>query len=294
MKTTRIYTLLELLIIIGGVKMQAQESREYYPLIPETGEKQWDTRREFIWGESDYLMWWLDDDIELDGVMYRKMNYALEGSGYYSTGLEGAFREEDKKVFVRWWDSGLQHFNEEKLYYDFNMQVGDSFDVCSYGEPCFIQVVAVEEMEMEDGTLRKKYVFNDGWGGDENETWIEGVGSLAGVAHRFNPSLMGSFFSHLQCYFENETLIWTGGECWDDVEEADAEQVSVYPNPAKENVLIAGIEPAEVQFYNALGQLVKIVRDTNEIPVANFTQGVYLLRISDAEGKVYSNRITIQ
>ena len=292
MKLKKIYSLFAFLLMAGGVTMQAQETKEYYPLIPESGERQWDTRRDFIWGESSYLICWLGDNIELDGVMYRKMNYALEGSDHYSTGLEGAFREEDKKVYVRWWDSGLQHFNEEKLYYDFNLQVGDSFDVCSYGEPCFIQVVAIDEVEMEDGTLRKKYVFNDGWEGEE--IWIEGVGSLAGVAHRFDPDLTGSFFSHLQCYFEDGKLVWTDGECWDDVGEAVAEQVSVYPNPAKGNVLITGIEPAEVQLYNALGQLVKTVRGTNEINVADLPQGVYLLRIADTEGKVCTNRITIQ
>ena len=95
-----------------------------------------------------------------------------------------------------------------------------------------------------------------------------------------------------QCYFEDDNLVWTDGECWDDVEETAAEQVSVYPIPANENVLIEGIEPAEVQIYNALGQLVKTVRDANEISVAGLAEGVYLLRIVDADGKVYTNKIT--
>lgn len=132
---------------------------------------------------------------------------------------------------------------------------------------------------MEDGTLRKKFVFNNGWGMDENETWIEGVGSLAGVAHRFDPGLSGSFFSYLQCYFEDDNLVWTDGECWDDVEEVVVESVSLYPNPAKENVFIKGIEPAEVQVYNALGQLVKTVQGTNEINISNLKQGVYFVSI---------------
>ena len=76
--------------------------------------------------------------------------------------------------------------------------------------------------------------------------------------------------------------------------EEKALQINVYPNPAKDRVVIEGIETAEVCVYNALGQVVKTVHDTNEIPVANLPQGVYLLRIADAEGKVYSNKITIQ
>ena len=68
--------------------------------------------------------------------------------------------------------------------------------------------------------------------------------------------------------------------------------IGCYPNPAKEKVTINGIEAAEVQVYNALGQLVKTVRDANEISVAGLVEGVYLLRIMDAEGKVYTNKIT--
>ena len=262
--------------------MQAQETKDYYPLIPKSGEKQWDTRVEFIWGSTEYEVCWFGDDIELEGVLYRKMMY-VQDYIYYSTGMVGAFREEDKKVYVRWWQPGLQYYMEEKLYYDFNLHVGDSFDV-GWNEPCFIQVVAIEEVEMEDGSVRNKFVFNDGW--EDPEIWIEGVGSLAGVANRFDPDLMSSSFSYLQCYFEDDNLVWTDGECWDNVNETAAEQVSVYPNPAKDGVAIEGIEAAEVQVYNTLGQPVKKVRGTNEVDLEELPQGLYLLRIEAKGGQV--------
>ncbi len=44
-----------------------------------------------------------------------------------------------------------------------------------------------------------------------------------------------------------------------DENEASHIQISVYPNPAKEKVTINGIEAAEVQVYNAIGQVVKRV-----------------------------------
>ena len=43
--------------------------------------------------------------------------------------------------------------------------------------------------------------------------------------------------------------------------------------------------PIDVQIFNALGQLVKTVRSMNAISVSGLPQGVYLLRITDAEGK---------
>ena len=73
----------------------------------------------------------------------------------------------------------------------------------------------------------------------------------------------------------------------------EKEKVSweVYPNPAKDYVVIDGIEPDEVQVYNALGQLVKTVRETNEIDLSGLAEGVYLLRISDEKGNSYLEKI---
>ena len=76
--------------------------------------------------------------------------------------------------------------------------------------------------------------------------------------------------------------------------DENALQVNVYPNPAKDRVAIEGIEVKEVFVYDALGQVVKTVQGTNEIDLSGLVEGVYLLRIMDAEGKVYTNKITIQ
>ena len=76
--------------------------------------------------------------------------------------------------------------------------------------------------------------------------------------------------------------------------DENALQVNVYPNPAKDRVAIEGIEVKEVFVYDALGQVVKTVRGTNEIDLSGLVEGVYLLRIMDAEGKVYTNKITKQ
>ena len=71
-------------------------------------------------------------------------------------------------------------------------------------------------------------------------------------------------------------------------------KVAVFPNPAKDAVRIEGVVATEVQIYNVLGLLVKTVRGTNEVDVSGLVEGMYLLHIFDAEGKVYTNKITIQ
>ena len=293
MKATRIYTLLALLLMAGG-SMQAQGTKEYYPLIPESGERQWDMRFVFYYGDSQYEIARLGDEIEFEGQTYRELTVLYDELNY--TVPFGLLREEGKKVYLRRYSTAIPHIMEEEVYYDFNLQVGDWFSVGDEVEPGFIQVMAIEEVVLEDGSVRNKYVFNEGWGvnPEEPEVWIEGIGSLSGINWRYIPGWTASGFAYLQCYFEDDNLVWRDGECWDDVEETAAEKVSVYPIPANENVLIEGIDPAEVQVYNALGQLVKTVHDANKINVAGLAEGVYLLRIADAEGIVYTNKITIQ
>ena len=107
--------------------------------------------------------------------------------------------------------------------------------------------------------------------------------------------------SSLLCEYKNGDQVFTNPHfesCyidWDSVEEQNQQQekVSLYPNPAKGNVSIEGIEPAEVQVYNALGQLVKTVRGTNEVELSGLVEGVYLMRITDMKGISYTKRITV-
>ena len=70
--------------------------------------------------------------------------------------------------------------------------------------------------------------------------------------------------------------------------------VFVFPNPVSETVHIDGVEAVEVQVCNALGKMVKRVMNYNEVSLGGLPQGVYMLKIRDAEGKVYINKITIR
>ena len=291
MRNNRFIILLAVLLMAGG-SMQAQETKEYYPLIPESGERQWDMRFVFYYGDSQYEIARLGDKIEYEGQTYRELTVLYDELNY--TVPFGLLREEGKKVYLRRYSTAIPHIMEEEVYYDFNLQVGDLFEVGYGDEPEYIQVMAIEEVVLDDGSVRNKYVFNEGWLMEEPEVWIEGIGSLSGIDWRYIPGWAASGFAYLQCYFEDDNLVWTDGECWDDVEETAAEQVSVYPNPAKENVLIKGIEPTEVQVYNALGQLVKTIKGTNEIPVTDLPQGVYLLRITDVEGEKHVARVAVK
>ena len=70
--------------------------------------------------------------------------------------------------------------------------------------------------------------------------------------------------------------------------------VTVYPNPAKDKITIDDIYPAEVQVYNALGQMVKTVRGTNEVDLGGLVDGVYLVRIWDKEGRIFLEKVMVR
>ena len=76
--------------------------------------------------------------------------------------------------------------------------------------------------------------------------------------------------------------------------EEKALQIYVYPNPARDRVVIEGIEAAEVNVYNALGQVVKTVRGTNEIDLSGLVDGVYMLRITDVDGRSHAARVVVK
>jgi photosystem II stability/assembly factor-like uncharacterized protein len=79
----------------------------------------------------------------------------------------------------------------------------------------------------------------------------------------------------------------------DAVDETEGKSFTLWPNPASQTVYIDGVAAVEVQINNALGQEVKTVRGTNEITVAELPQGVYLVRIADAEGKVLTAKVAV-
>ena len=285
-KNIRLFILLAPLLITGGF-MQAQETKEYYPMIPESGERRWDIRFDFYYGVSRYEITRLGDEIEYEGQTYRELTVLYDELNY--TVPFGLLREEGKKVYLRRYSTAIPHIMEEEVYYDFNLQVGDWFEVGYVDEPEYIQLMAIEEVVLEDGSVRNKYVFNEGWLMEEPEVWIEGIGSLSGIDWRYIPGWAASGFAYLQCYFEDDNLVWTDGECWDGIEENGPSTGSgtlvVYPNPTKEKVTIEGVDAAEVKIFNVLGQLVKETKE-NVIDLSAQEAGTYILKVITPSGVI--------
>jgi hypothetical protein len=204
-------------------------------------------------------------------------------------------REEDGKVWKR-------HLNtsEETLLYDFTANVGDTLCFGEPGASFVLDSISIEQIGSVD---RRKFWFGleyDGFGNPHTkETWVEGIGSDFGLLWSGYYGVYDGWHC-LLCFHQYGELVWQNPEyntCsypYDAIEENKDSEISVYPNPVRDRVVIEGIEAVEIQVYNTLGQVVKTVRGTNEIPVADLPQGVYMLRVTDADGKVYINKITVR
>ena len=77
-------------------------------------------------------------------------------------------------------------------------------------------------------------------------------------------------------------------------ENEEETKVAVFPNPANGVVRIEGVLAAEVQVYNVQGQLVKTVRGTNEIDLSGLAEGVYMLCITDVDGRNHVARVAVK
>ena len=286
MKATRFYTLFALLLMAGGVTMQAQE---YLPIAQKGNE--WHTLSTTLFGYSNYVNWCSGDTI-IGDVRYMKIMGTLN-DGYPH--LFTVLREEDGKVWKR-------HLNtsEETLLYDFTASVGDT--LC-FGEPGASFVLdSISMVQIGDVNRRKFWIGleYDGLGNPRaKETWVEGIGSDFGLLWSGYYGVYDGWHC-LLCFHQYGELVWQNPEyntCtypYDAVEENKDSEIALYPNPVRDRVVIEGIEVAEVEVYNTLGQMVKTIQGTNEISVADLPQGVYLLRIADAEGKDYTNKIMIR
>ena len=284
MKATRIYTLLALLLMAGGVTMQAQE---YLPIAQKGNE--WHTFETGVWQINNYVNWCSGDTL-IEDVQYMKIMGTLNNG---NPNLFTVLKEEDGKVWERHLNTSV-----ETLLYDFTASVGDT--LC-FGHPGNCFVLDSISMVQIGGVDRRKFWFGleyDGLGNPRaKETWVEGIGSDYGLLWSGYYGVYDGWHC-LLCFHQYGELVWENPEygfcTYTAVEETKDSEIFIFPNPAKEKVTIEGVEATEVKVYNAIGQLVKTVRNTNEISVADLSRGVYMLRVTDAEGKVYTNKITVR
>lgn len=93
---------------------------------------------------------------------------------------------------------------------------------------------------------------------------------------------------------EEDYLVVCHYSDYNSIDEPTESLIAVWPNPATNAVRIEGCEPAEVQIYNALGQLVKTIRDTSVIELEGLPKGVYLLKVTDTDRRKHTAKVVMR
>ena len=303
MKYLKIYTLLAFLMMAGEVKAQEttsilKDNSEWNILWQSTGVPTPESVTESLMVSGDTVV---------DGVLYKKVLRKLSSETHYWHGsleydLYGIIKEEESgKVFYKPKEQEIEY-----LLYDFGMNVNDTAVMFWCQNPnceVHVRIDSIATQHIAGAERRVFYVSSKDMFGDEwhwLNTWVEGIGAMEGLLYSCHIVNAGGITLHeLLCYHEDGELVWqnsTYNTCLIDPlsiqDNTEASGLQVYPNPAKDRVVIEGMEVVEVKVCNTSGQVVKTVRGTNEIDIADLAKGVYLLRITDADGKVYTNKIT--
>lgn len=83
-------------------------------------------------------------------------------------------------------------------------------------------------------------------------------------------------------------IIWN---CTIGLEENNALNVELYPNPVNNVLTVKGDNIVKVAIFNALGQEIVIIENRNEIDVTSLLNGLYFVRVTDVNGNVSVNKI---
>ena len=284
MKNIRLFTLLALLMMAGGF-MQAQEYESYFGADS--------TRLNVLqycidWVTTGYMEINTADTVHINGHDYLHATPRR----FFFENVDLYFREETSTGRLYRYFPIIDE--EEVLLCDMTLTVGDTFYHIDYWGMAHPSVV--ESVSFENGRKVIRFAL-------PYLPWHDALTFREGIFPNNFPIGYLDYYdceNNLLCEYKDGEQVFENPEyniCYIDetsVQEQDLQHVSLYPNPAKETMLIEGAKVAEVQVYNALGQLVKTIQGSNEIPVTDLPEGVYLLRITDTDGKVYMNKIAVQ
>ena len=88
------------------------------------------------------------------------------------------------------------------------------------------------------------------------------------------------------CEGTSESLQVAIDDCTGIGEGAD-KQVSIYPNPASDNLHVTGLENATIRIYNLVGTEILTINNANgnyNVDISGISKGIYLVKVEQARG----------
>lgn len=72
--------------------------------------------------------------------------------------------------------------------------------------------------------------------------------------------------------------------------------LSIFPNPAQDEITISGVTPESIMIYDVMGKLVVSEFDpvTNKVDIKKLPNGLYIIKIKTVDGKIFTDKILKQ
>jgi len=215
------------------------------------------------------------------GSMAGICNFTGGSSGYYHD-FPGYLREDTiaRKVYYLPIDS-----TNERLLYDFNLNVGDTLKPYPAFSSCISPIVTQIDSVLVGGNFRKQWTVNSGgclWDGKI----IEGIGSLFGLLEPYSNFERWGF---VECYSVNSvTMFSQSPDCPVLITQVDKkikfDNVAISPNPTKNSITISQTEPTfnKYEIYSLNGKLVsenKIMSILQKVDLTGYAEGMYIVKL---------------
>ncbi len=121
----------------------------------------------------------------------------------------------------------------------------------------------------------------------------EGAGVQAGKRMWYACSYSYNFTEAGTTLFLNSVEYMLTGSVTDistEVENPLAQEISIYPNPASNFIIINSVEDIKGSIFSVSGKLIKTISNTNNnIDISDLNKGVYIINIQ-SKGKIYTQK----
>lgn len=229
--------------------------------------------------------YWFEETVIIDSITYFKLN---------SNNLEPMFelgeyyREENGVVFLK-----PNETQEEIAIYNFNLNVGEQFEIGNSAQQLLIEVLSVDSITLNSGEKRKRLEIARASNTNIKTYWIEGIGSELSP---LNPLWMFVLdcWNELNCFHKENIVEFQLGNCeLTSIENINESKrtINCYPNPSSEEINLSsdsGEEIRQIEIIDLHGNsILQIITKTLEpIKLDRISDGIYLIRITFKDGSI--------
>lgn len=248
-------------------------------------------------------------DSTINGHVYKKVEKSTDANQQFWLAYGFIREDSNKRVFFR-----FNAIEPEYLFYDFNVELNDTINAytiftcndTAYIHSVFYYVHSIDSILIGDKYRKQINLHDTLVPYYDYEHWIDSTGNTGGLLHNDSP-LAGRDSYSLLCFYENgfvkynmpgysSCYVLTGtGE-----EHSNTISVKISGNPMTESSVIIvehleGNTELKIDFFDFYGKpfCSKKICNFLYITKKEFRSGIYLYKITDKDGSIFSGKLIV-